>query len=251
MQGDGDLVLPVDLRNIGLWLKLMFGDAETAEDDGVFTHAFASGALELPSQSIEIHHPGPKRFHINSGIMARSLRLQWQRSGTTQMTLSCLVQKETTAAVTAAGTPTSYDWDRFVQGRGEIMLEGVALADVVSATLTLDNGLEAREDIRPDGLIAGADPGRFSATVEMTVRYRTTTLYDAAKAGTPLALSLGYGIAADSALTFSLPRVWLPAPKVEIQGPGGIQVTYQGMVAKQSDGGPAVIATLVNDVEEY
>ena len=251
VQGDGDLVLPVDLRNVGLWLKLMFGAPETAEDTGVFTHTFESGALALPSQAIEIHHPGPGRYHLNTGVMARSLRLQWQRSGTTQMTLSCLSQQEVAGASAGSGTPTSFDWDRFAQRRGEITRDGDALADVVSASLTFDNGLEAREDIRPDGFISGADPGRFTATIDMTVRYRTTEFYDAAAGGTPVALSLGYGIGTDKRLTFGLPRVWLPKPRLEIQGPGGIQVTYQGRVAKQTDGGPAATVTLVNDVEEY
>lgn len=251
VQGEGDLVLPVDLRNVGLWLKLLLGAPETAEDTGVYTHVYESGALTLPSQAIEIHHPGPGRYHLNSGVMARSLRLQWQRSGTTQMTLSCLSQQEEVSENASSGTPEAFPWQRFTQRRGLIELDSTALADVVSASLTLDNGPEPREDIRPDGLISGADPGRFMAGVDLTVRYRTAELYDAAAAGTPLALTLAYEIDADRRLSFHLPRVWLPKPRLEIQGPGGIQVTYQGQIAKQSDGGPAVTATLINDVDEY
>lgn len=251
IQGEGDLVLPVDLRNVGLWLSLLLGSPQTAEDTGVFTHVFESGALDLPSQAIEIHHPGPGRYHLNTGVMARSLRLQWQRSGTTQMTLSCLSQAEEVSTNASSGTPEAFPWQRFTQRRGLIELDSTALADVVSANLTLDNGPEPREDIRPDGLISGADPGRFMAGVDLTVRYRTAELYDAAAAGTPLALTLAYEIDADRRLSFHLPRVWLPKPRLEIQGPGGIQVTYQGQIAKQSDGGPAVTATLINDVDEY
>lgn len=251
VQAEGDLVLPVDLRNLGLWLTLVFGSPQSAEDSGVYTHVYESGALSLPSQAIEIHHPGPGRYHLTTGVMARSLRLQWQRSGTTQMTMGCLAQQETVSESASSGTPDSLAWQRFTQRRGEVRLDATALADVVSASLSLDNGLEPREDVRPDGQIAGADAGRFSASIELTLRYRAAELYDAAHAGTPIALSLGYEIDEDRKLTFTLPRVWLPKPKVEIQGPGGIQVSYQGMVAKQSDGSPAVIATLINDVEDY
>lgn len=41
---DGDMVVPVDMRNIGVWLKAIFGIPSTEDvDDGVYTHSFESG----------------------------------------------------------------------------------------------------------------------------------------------------------------------------------------------------------------
>ena len=41
---DGDMAVPVDMRNIGLWLKAVFGaPATTDNEDGSFTHTFESG----------------------------------------------------------------------------------------------------------------------------------------------------------------------------------------------------------------
>lgn len=51
---EGDLAVPVDLRNIGIWLKAVFGLPATTEDDGVFTHSFESGRTSLPSYSLEL-----------------------------------------------------------------------------------------------------------------------------------------------------------------------------------------------------
>ena len=41
---DGDMAVPVDMRNIGVWLKAIFGTPTTIEnDDGSYSHAFESG----------------------------------------------------------------------------------------------------------------------------------------------------------------------------------------------------------------
>ena len=40
---DGDMVVPVDMRNIGVWLKAIFGTPTTIEnEDGSYSHAFES-----------------------------------------------------------------------------------------------------------------------------------------------------------------------------------------------------------------
>ena len=58
---DGDIVVPVDLRNIGHWLKAVFGSPETgvsdASESGTYEHVFTSGAVTLPSLSLELGMP--------------------------------------------------------------------------------------------------------------------------------------------------------------------------------------------------
>ena len=55
---DGDIVVPVDMRNIGLWLKAIFGIPTTSEtEDGAYSHDFESGKTSIPSYSIEVGLP--------------------------------------------------------------------------------------------------------------------------------------------------------------------------------------------------
>ena len=51
---EGDLSVPIDLRNIGIWLKAIFGNATTTEENGICTHIFESGKVSLPSYSLEL-----------------------------------------------------------------------------------------------------------------------------------------------------------------------------------------------------
>src|SRR5688572_8162750 len=44
----GDVIVPVDVRNFGSWLKLLLG-SPTTTGAGPYTHSFVSGALALPS----------------------------------------------------------------------------------------------------------------------------------------------------------------------------------------------------------
>jgi len=46
-------------------------------------------------------------------------------------------------------------------------------------------------------------------------------------------------------------RVFLPRPRREIQGPQGVQVSFDWQAAQQADGTPMVTVTLVNNLESY
>ena len=83
------------------------------------------------------------------------------------------------------------------------------------------------------------------------VRFASTTLRDKASAGTPVAFEFSHTIDADHSLTVTVPRVFLPVPKISIEGPQGVQVTYEWQAAQQSNGDPMVTATLVNAVASY
>ena len=61
---DGDVVVPVDVRNFGRWLRLFFGDPTTSGASGTFTHVFKSGAVVLPSMSIEVGAPEVPAFSV-------------------------------------------------------------------------------------------------------------------------------------------------------------------------------------------
>jgi len=247
---DGDIVVPVDLRNMGHWLKCVFG-APTTTGAGPYIHEFKSGGLSLPSLAVELGLPEIPDFPLFAGVRANSLALNFARSGEAQATIGLIGQGETAQTATIAGTPQEVDYTRFSQFQGSVKQGGQALGNVSSAAFNYTNNLERIETIRNDGKIDGVDPGVAALSGNISVRYADTTLMDAARSGTPIDLELAYTIDADHQLVIECHEVYLPKPKRSISGPGGIEASYDYQGAKDALLGNMVTITLINDVESY
>ncbi len=248
---DGEIAVPVDLRNIGIWLKSVFGSPITTEDDDVYTHTFTSGQTSLPSYSLELGLSEIPEFIRFLGARANSIVFNFARSGEAQATISLMAQGETSATSTVASNPTVQPYTRFSQFQGFIKSDGQALANVTSASLTYTNNLEKIETIRNDGKVEAIDLGVASLSGSIAVRYGDNTLMDKARAGTPVDLELGYQISDTQKLVITCHEVYLPKPKRSISGPGGIECSYDYQGAKDSDLEKMLTIELINDVETY
>lgn len=247
---DGDVVVPVDVRYIGHWLRAIFGVPSTTGTDP-YIHTFSSGKTVLPSLSLEVGTPEASSYFMNSGVRANSIQITFERSGGAKATVNCIAQGENRASSSAGGTPTELPIARFNQFQGSVKKDGVQLGNVTGAQLTYTNNLEKIETIRDDGKIDGADPTVAALTGNIDVRFADTTLLDAATNNTPVALSFGYTIDADHSLIFTAHEVYLPKPKLPIDGAGGIQASFNWQAAKNSVAGQMLTVTLTNDVEDY
>ena len=85
--------------------------------------------------------------------------------------------------------------------------------------MTYSNNLEKIETIRDDGLIEGADPTIAALTGRIDVRFADTTLIDLAAGGTPVDLEFS----AMAKLALTAHEVYLPKPKLAVEGPGGVR----------------------------
>ena len=251
VNNDGDAVVPVDLRNFGYWLKLLMGAPTSVDNSGVLTHTFVSGALTLPSMAIEIGMPEVPSYGMNVGVRANTMKIQLQRSGLLNATMSLIAQGETKATTSGAGTPTEAAIERFSQFMGEIKRNGSVLGHIVSAELMYSNNLDKVETIRPDGRIEDADPAMVAVTGSVNVRFADTVLLDQATSGDPCELSFGWAIDADNSLLFTVHSAFLPKPKTPIQGPGGIQAAFAWQAAKDPTLLKTCTAVLINDVAAY
>ena len=247
---EGDLVVPVDFRNFGHWLKLLFGAPATA-GTGPYTHSFVSGAAALPSLALEIGMPEVPAFFVAAGVRADSLQIEFRRSGAANATLGCVAQGETRFAASQGGNPTALSFERFNQFQGSVSKDGAPLANVTGARLSYSNNLERIETIRSDGRIEGADPTVAALTGSVELRFADTGLIDAATAGTPVELELAWTVDAGRKLVFTAHEVHLTRPRLEISGPGGIQASFDWQGARDEGAGRMLSVTLVNDLEDY
>ena len=103
--------------------------------------------------------------------------------------------------------------------------------------MTYSNNLEKIETIRDDGLIEGADPTIAALTGRIDVRFADTTLIDLAAGGTPVDLEFAYTLSAQAKLVLTAHEVYLPKPKLAVEGPGGVQASFDFRGAKNTAAG--------------
>ena len=248
---DGDMAVPVDVRNIGVWLKAIFGEPTTTVADGVYTHAFESGKIAIPSYSLEVGLPEVPQFIRFLGVRANSIAFNFQRSGEAQVTLNLMAQceKGSTTAIDAA--PDVYKYTRVSQFQGYIKSGGEFLANITAASATYSNNLEKIETIRNDGLVEAIDLGVASLSGSISARYGDNILLDKAREGTPVDVELGYQLTDTMKLVIECHEVYLPKPKRSIDGPNGIECSYDFQGAKSEELGHMMTIKLINDVESY
>lgn len=245
----GNVGVPVDLRYFGIWLQHLFGAPVTTDETTHKKHVFSSGAAALPSFSHEIAHGDINQFFMETGVMADKLALNFTRTGQAAATISLIGQKEAIAGATGAGTPAGLTLERFSQFQGTITDGGSPLASVLAASLNYSNGLSPSLVVGNNGLIDGIDPGVAALTGTIQMRFRNLTMLNKAIAGTPVDLGIAYTMTADKNLAFEAPRIFLPKPKVVIQGQGGVDVTFNLQGAYDSSSGVMFKATLKNDLD--
>lgn len=247
---DGDIIIPIDVENLGFWLRGAFGGPTTTGTTPK-VHTFNSGSWALPSMSIEIGMPEVPQFSMYSGVMVNTLSWQMQRSGLLTATAGLMAQKQVNASSTAAGTPTSLAYTRFGQFNGAITRDGSALGSIVSADITYSNNLDPVSIIRADGNVDGFDPMVASLTGSLVARFENTTLITQAINGTPCELKFAYDLGANAKFELTAHAVYLPQPRTPIEGPGGVQVTFNWQAARATSPARLCTAVLTNTVATY
>lgn len=246
----GTVSVPLDVSNIGFWLSLIFGEATPSGTDP-YTHAFVSNGWTLPSATFENQHPDATAYPLMTGAQASGFSISFQPGGQVlTMSMPMIARAETPDTESNAGSPTSLSYRRFSPRAVTVNRNGSALANVLSMDMTYSNGLEAVRTVASDGNIAGAERAKGSFTCSYTVRFTNGALMTQALAGT----DEDYGFvftSGSNTLTMAMPRGYLPIPKREISGPGGIDVTFEAMFAQASNGDPMLTTTLVNSVASY
>ena len=246
---EGDITVPMDPRYLGIWLTGLFGDPTSTDNlDGTFDHVFVSGIDTLPSYSLEVGMAQVPAFFMHGGVVLNSIALDFQRSGAAAATINAVAQGESRSVTTQGGAPSSLAFTRISQFQGSITKAGQPVGNLTSGSLTYSNNLEKIETIRSDGLIDGADPTVAALTGRIDVRFADTTLIDAASSGTPVDLEFSYTVGA-SRVSFTAHEVYLPKPKLAVEGPGGIQASFDFQGAKNDAAGRMLTVTLVNDLD--
>lgn len=251
---DGDIVVPVNAESIGFWLKAALGQPVKTGSAAPYKHAFPSESWALPSMSIEIGMPEVPRFAIYSGCMVDKIDWRMEHSGLMNATVSIIGRDENTATATRTGaslmTLTPANETRFGNFVGCISADrgGTALdlANVVSVDLSYANNLDRIETVCGGGRIAGADPSIAALTGSLVARFASMELMNIAVNGAACALTIEWELPSGDKLSLAAPEVYLSRPRLEIQGPNGVQATFDWQGAANATSGKMFVVELTN-----
>lgn len=126
---------------------------------------------------------------------------------------------------------------------------GTPIGNLTGGQLTYTNNLEKIETIRDDSLIDGADPTIAALTGRIDVRFADTALIDEAANGTPVDLEFAYTLSLGLRARFAAHEVYLPKPKLAVEGPGGVQASFDFQGARNEAAGRMLDVILTNDFD--
>lgn len=256
------ITVPVDVNNIGYWLKALFGNYAVT-GSGPYVHTFKAAALSvLPSLANEAGYPdanaGSGVYYDYLGICLDKGAFDFTPTGPAKLTLDAIAKSEAKNTSSQGGTPTQQVYTPFQNIQGAVLIDAAgstapasSIGNIIGSTLSVANNLDAQPGVGSAGLILGADAGQLKVTGDITVRFDSTTLYDDAMNATNVALSFGYTIDINNSLLIVLPRVALGIASPGIKGPAGVEFKIPFQAQRDTGSSASVIATLTNSVASY
>ena len=249
----GDAVVPLDLTNIGHWLRMLLGAPVTSGAVN-FTHVYRSGSNALPSVAFEKVYGDISGAHEGYlGVRANTMSLPIQASGAADVTFGLMGLTYTANLTSAPGTPTTAAIERLNRFQGTVQRNAAALPAFMQGTINFSNAMEPVKAIRSDRRIEGIDWAEPSATFEGTVRLTTANaaILTDAIAGTPTAFSYQLQISATKSLLIELPRMTLTPTGPRLEGPMGIDLPVRGTGSFDTTAACMMRVTLLNQTAAY
>lgn len=252
----GDIVVPVDAGSFGLWLKALFGQPVSAavpdSDPATYTHTFKTGEELLSfwlEERIATDAPFWKR---STGVKINSMQIEVGGDQELTATINCMGSRQSNETTASVASPDDLGLNRLSNFMATLKVDGAEVADVVSFSLQLQNGLDGDNYTLGKGGIRGDLPeGLLSVSGSMVVLLKDDVFYRKALDAAPLAFELALKKADGAALSFSLPESQLEVSGPTVEGPAGMRVTwnYQSYSSQATDS--VVTAVLTNTIADY
>lgn len=250
------------------------GTGETV-GGGAFDHTFQVGNMDDQSYtSLCINHrkgeTSDGKVFEYSGVRVNEVSFTAEIDDALRCNASMMIMDETQTSndVESALTISAHEPLNFTNGRISVETSFASLTStsfwhVQSVSWGVSNNLKSDTSSRRIGsdILGVLPPGMQSYPLSMTIRYDTTTAYDAMKAATQLAVELEFqgatlsGSALRKGLKFQFPKVFvMDSGDPEVDGPGGqltSEVVFQVLRDDSSGTGYACQAIVTNSVSSY
>lgn len=221
----GTAVVPMDTGNLTFWMEALFGTGTT-----VSTTTTWKPGTSLSSYSFEKGFPddGPEYYGF-TGAKANTLAISASPDGRQRMSIGLLGRgAPAPASSSIGGTPTVATFGQVMSRWASVTVGGSAPTRMISGEFNFSNGLDAYRTVRNDplGAVSNIDLGTIVVGGSITLRSADSSAHADAIAGTARAVAVTWTLPDATSIVFTLPREFLGRPTMAVQGPDGIQQTY-------------------------
>ncbi len=255
----GDITVPLDLINIGYWLKALLNSPDTTgTDDGAggttapYTHVFKIPD-EIPSLVVEKGFTDIGQYFKFNGVKVSSFRLDFGGDGELTAGISVVGKDVANSTISYSDSPTEEQFIRFNNFQATVLVDGSEENSVTAGSINISTNLDTSIYSIASGGKRGELPvGLFDANGTLTVYFQDMTLLNKAINGEECSLKVKFEIDASKSLEFYFPEVIFERKTPEVSGPAGIQVdlNWRAYFDDNSEE-TSVKVTLVNDKASY
>lgn len=250
ISNEGDIVVPLDARNIGVWLALAFGNpTTTSAGSGKYKHTFKASQTQ-PSFAVE------KVF--NNGVILKSIGCK-----VSQLQFSFGGDGELTATISVVGcneieeqnefaTPKTINMLRYNNFQSALLIDNAEQQVATEVTCNIDFGIDTEGyAIGGNGYRVRANEGIIKPSGSVTAFFDDNTYLQKALNSTEMALEIDLNSQGNK-LQLIMPEVKLNYSTPGIEGATGIsqQFDYNAYYG-DNDQDACVVFVLTNDVEKY
>ncbi len=254
LEVSGGVVVPVDARAFGHWLKAMFGAPATTGTGepaaAPFTHVWKSNR-DMPSLIMQANYGNIYGQFV--GCKVSSLAMQAGGDGELTATINMIGRDADYVDADYNADAPSVAMKRFNNFQGSLLSGGAEIGVVTDCSLNIDFGLDSSIRALGDkGRVYDLLQGVMAVTGSLTVFITDKALLMKARNSEELSLDLSFAIDEGNKLTFSVPEVQLSYDGPTVDGPTGIKMdqSFSAYFNDNADNA-SVVVTLVNDVESY
>lgn len=250
----GNIVVPMDARNMGLMLKALFNSptTEAQSDEKHYQHVFNVSDSQ-PSLTIEKEFSDIGKIERFVGCKVSKMEINAE-VGNNETTVQVEFQgKDGAPAETSIGsTATMYDIARFNNTNATVKIDGTAVATVRKMSISIDAGLDADTFcLNGDASRTDISEGIIGVTGSVTMLFKDMDAMTKASNGESSSLELVFADKSGNSLSFLMPKVRFEKTSPEISGPKGITLNMNYRTFSASAADSAITTTLINDVKAY
>lgn len=249
----GNATVPLDDTALPLWLSMLLGAPTTTGAGPDYVHTFTSGKDALVYHTIEAQHPKltTPLYDLASDVLANTMTLQLAAAGYANAQFGLMATSAILDDESAAGTPTAYAGQRFLHQQATLQKDDSTLAKVLSGQITFDNRITVDRYISGGGLPGDFPLGLTDVGGEIVMRLNDLATYAEAIAYTSVDIKLEFVRSATQKVLFHMANVELAAQGQPLEGPAGVNATFQIKGFKTSGDPQSLLIAVTNEVASY